>query len=488
MTQLKGLDATFLYVETPLMPMNIGSVQVIEVPPERRTTFFAEFKKMVRSRSHLLPYLTHRVQNAPLQIDHPSWVACEPDYDAHIERIVLAAPGDMSQLERVVAQLHALPLDRARPLWKIYYIEGLPNGRVAYFNVVHHACLDGLAGQAAVDVLTDATAEASATAPPPAAEEPTLQREAPAFTRWLDDGAVSVGRAVRGVDAFVRLGRRLLSPQDSAAETPLFAPSTPLNQAIGAERGYAVLRISMGDVKAIGKAHGCSINDVFLTICGGALRAYLLRKGALPAASLIAGVPVSLRRPGDRTLDNQVSMMRVALATQIDDPIARLAAVRAASVAAKALAQDVNEIVPANPRMFAAPWFGQAAARLWELSGAANYVPALVNVVISNVPGPRDIRYSNGARMLTHFPVSIPAHGTGANITVQSYAGHFDIAVTACTKAMPDVALFRDDLLRAYIELRRLVLNRRVDVRTLHPTPRGAAVERRCLAAELKVA
>jgi WS/DGAT/MGAT family acyltransferase len=249
-----------------------------------------------------------------------------------------------------------------------------------------------------------------------------------------------------------------------------------------------MLRISMGDVRAIGKVHDCSINDVFLTICAGALRSYLLRKNALPEASLIAGVPVSLRRADDRTPDNQVTMTRVALATQIADPIARLVAIHASCLDAKALAHDLKEILPADPRMFAAPWFGQAAARLWEIAGAADYLPALVNVVISNVPGPRDIRYSNGARMLTHFPVSVPAHGTGANITVQSYAGHFDIGVTACAKTMPDIEQFRDDLLHAYIDLRARVLNRRVDVRRLHQPACDIAVERRCAPAELKVA
>ena len=151
MNRLKALDAGFLYAETARMPMHIGSVQIIDVPSNRNATFFPELKQFVRSRSHLLPYMTHRVVHAPLQIDHPRWHACEPDYDAHIERIALAAPGDMTQLERCVGALHARPLDRGRPLWKIYYIDGLSDGRAAYFNVVHHACLDGLSGQAAVE-------------------------------------------------------------------------------------------------------------------------------------------------------------------------------------------------------------------------------------------------------------------------------------------------------------------------------------------------
>lgn len=481
MNQLKALDASFLYIETARMPMHIGSVQILEVPAERRESFFADLKQLIRSRSHLLPYLTHRVENAPLQIDHPRWVACEPDYDVHIERIVLPAPGDIAQLERTVAELHSRPLGRTRPLWKIYYVEGLEDGRVAYFSVVHHACVDGLAAQASVHLLTDATPEPGHISTIPSGEvttpAPTPTRT---FGRWTDVGAESIARAARRMDAFARIGARLLSPPQPRAVSAMFAPATPLNRAIGAVRGYAVLRISLTDVDAIGHSHGCSINDVFVTICSGALRTYLLRAHALPAASLIAGVPVSVRRPGDRTMNTQVTMTRVALATQIEDPIARLTAVHTSSADAKALAHELNAMLPSNPRFLGAPWFARAASRLWEASDAANYLPPLVNVVISNIPGPRTIRYSNGARMLTHFPVSSPAHGIGVNITAQSYAEHFDIGITACSRTMPDVPQFRDDLLRAYIDLRARVLNRGIEPRKLYSTDRSAAIERRC--------
>jgi WS/DGAT/MGAT family acyltransferase len=476
MNRLKALDAGFLYTETARMPMHIGSVQILEVPSHRSATFFSELKPYIRSRSHLLPYMTHRVVNAPLQIDHPRWASCEPDYDAHIERITLPPPGDMPQLERAVAALHALPLDRARPLWKIYYFDGLRAERAAYFNVVHHACLDGLAGQTAVEVLTDAAPDAL-----------DVRRESASVApRESRDAAELIAETARRIDAMARLGRRWLAPGGSALGA--LAPNTPINRAIGAARSYAMLRISMTDVKAIGKASGCSINDVFLTICGGALRPYLLRRGALPAASLIAGVPVSVRAPGDRTMNTQVTMTRVALATTIDDPVERLAAVHVSSVAAKAVAQDASALLPADLRVFGAPWIGRAASSLWELSGAASYLPPLVNLVISNVPGPRSIRYSNGARVSTHFPVSIPAHGAALNITVQSYAEHFDIGITACERTVPDVALLRDDLLRAYIDLRARVLHRHVDIRTLQPNVRETGIERRCLSGELKVA
>jgi diacylglycerol O-acyltransferase / wax synthase len=490
MNQLRALDASFLYAETPRMPMHIGSVQIFEIPSERRDRFFTEMKQMVRSRSHRLPYLTHRIANAPLQLDHPSWQKCDTDFDRHIERVESAAPGDTPQLERTVAELHERPLDRSQPLWKIYFIEGLKDDRIAYFNVVHHACMDGLAGQAAVDVLTDASPDAVAVpeSPPESTPAAISPGRGNPMQRWLDAGAASIADTARAIDALARLGRRALAPATMSDWTQWLAPPTPINRSIGRARSYAMLRVSLTDVKAIGRAHDCSVNDAFLAICGGALRTYLQRKGELPNTSLLAGVPVSVRRPGDDSMNVQVTMMRVALGTHIADPLVRLAAVHASAVDAKALTQDLNALMPAPPRVLGAPWWMQAAARLWDVSGAANYLPPPINVVISNVPGPRATRYSNGARMLTHFPVSIPAHGSGMNITAQSYTEHFDIGITACCDTVPDLARFRDDLRQAYIDIRERVLNRRFNVRALQRPARPPLVERRCVQAERQVA
>ena len=496
MSQLKGLDASFLYVETARMPMHIGTVQMLDVPSARREHFFHELKELVRSRSHLLPYLTHRVKDAPLQIDHPSWIACDVDYDIHVERVLLPPPGDMRTLEQTVAELHARLLDRSRPLWKMYYIEGLADGRTACFNVVHHACVDGLSGQLAINALTDATADRVDTAnpelPTPTEIHPTHpnsgERLLHAIDSWVHGGIESIAATARSIDALARIGTRLLAAPTAGPTSAWRAPATPLNRTIGATRGFAALRISLIDVKAIGKARGCSANDVFLAICGAALRAYLSRNGALPSASLIAGVPVSVRRPDDLTMNTQVAMMRVALGTQIDDAVARLTAIHAAAAEARSLVADLAAVLPSNPRFLGMPWIERGASRLWELSGAANVVPPLINLVISNVPGPRAIRYLNGARVLTLFPVSIPAHGSAMNITAHSYAEYFEIGVTACAETVPDIEQFRDDLLRAYIDLRARVLQHHYDVRTAPQGRPDVAAERRWLTAGREVA
>ena len=481
MNRLNGTDASFLYAETARTPMHIGSVQLIDVPADRRATFFGDLKSLMRARAGRLRYIDHRLEHAPLQLDHPRWTACDVDYDTHVERVEAPAPGDITQLERVVANLHASPLDRSRPLWKTYYIDGLEHGRAAYFNVIHHACLDGVSGQTAVDVLTDPTPSGTPPKSTPARASravapPTAQPRA-ALENLLDAQFESLANAARGLDAAFRMGRRALTALQRR-NVAGFAPPTPINRAIGPLRNYAMLRISLTDVRAIGKAHDCSINDVLLTLCGGALRNYLATRGALPQREMIAGVPVSMRSAGDKTLNTQVSMMRVGLATNVADPLERLTAVHASAAEAKNEAHDFAALAAASPWIPALPWFGRVAAAAWDASDAADYLPPWINLVISNVPGPRSVRYSNGARMLTHFPVSIPAHGAAVNITAQSYAEYFDIGVTACARAVPDVALLRDALRDAYIELRTRVLRRGVDVRDLQRALPN--VERRC--------
>jgi WS/DGAT/MGAT family acyltransferase len=487
MNRLKALDATFLYAETARMPLHIGSVQILDVPNQRADRFVDDLKDLLRSRSHLLPYLTHRAVDAPLQLDHPCWEACaEIDFDTHLERLTLAPPGDMAQLEHLIADLHQRPLDRSRPLWKTYYIEGLQHGRCAYFNVVHHACIDGLAGQMAVAVLTDPTPEPQSVPPPAEADdEPTGIAEgwSESIARAIAAGITPLARIFTNRDALARIATRAFAAPVSSS----LAPPTLLNRAIDATRGYALVRLSLADVKAMGKARGCSANDVFLAICGDALRRYLTAKRSLPHSSLLAGVPVSVRPRADHTMNTQVTMARVSLATHLEDPVRRLDAIHASAAEAKVEARDLAALLPPDVRFIGLPWLERGVAQLWELSSAADYLPPLFNLVISNVPGPTAIRYSNGARILTHFPVSAPAHGAAMNITAHSYAEYFDIGVTVCRRIVPDVTRFRDELLRAYVELRGTLLERRVEPREV-PALAHAGIERRCIGVELKVA
>lgn len=214
----------------------------------------------------------------------------------------------------------------------------------------------------------------------------------------------------------------------------------------------------------MGKVVQCTMNDVLLAICGGALRTYLARKNALPEQDLIAGCPVSLHKPGDTEIGTRVTMMGVELATSIADPLERLLMIRESARTAKEVTSDLAGAYEGNASIPGLPAFMRANAKMSETWSQFNRGP--YNVVISNVPGPKKTLYSNGARMLTHYPVSIPAHGMGLNITVQSYVDTVYLGVTACGKSVPDLGVLRDDLMTAYEELRQRLLRRNVsDIR-----------------------
>lgn len=471
MYKLSATDASFLYAETPLSPMHVASVQVLALPDGvAEDEFIATLKPYIAARSHMVPYITNRLQATPFDLDHPLWVR-DPNFDInrHIYRIDVPAPGGQAELEQTIADLHAAPMDRSRPLWEMAVLCGLANGdgienrRVAYYSRVHHACLDGLAGQAATMKLMDFERETQNISTPPSAftERPT-HHSAPSLLvdAWRNFTAMQVDQITRWPERFTaasRLWQRALDPSKSLGVPQAPAPKTVFNPPLSTARTYAVGELPVADIKAVGRELDATLNDVFLAVCGGGLRRYLEAKGELPQAPLIAGCPVSLRQPGDASLNNQVTMMQVALGTDIADAKTRVAAVATSARAAKAATAEAAPLLTGEAALPGLPAALRSMALWAERTGAANG-PQPINLVISNVPGPRQTLYSNGARMLTHYPVSIAAHGTGVNLTVQSYDGALYLGITACAKALPDAGRLRDDLLAEFIDLKAAVL------------------------------
>ena len=484
MDKLSATDAGFLYAETPLCPMHVASVQVMALPDGvSEDEFIASLKPFIAARRHWVPYLTNRLQATPFDLDHPLWVR-DPDFDIdrHIYRVDVPAPGGQAELERTIAELHATPMDRRRPLWEIALLCGLADGddsrnrRVAYYNRVHHACLDGMAGQAATMTLMDTQPEPRPVPTPPA-EFTARPAHHDALSLMLDawrNFAVAQVDQFTGwpkrLDASARLWQRALDSSKGLGAPQAPAPKTNFNRPIGAARTFAVGELAVADIKAVGRALNATLNDVFLAVCGGGLRRYFEAKGELPEASLIAGCPVSLRQPGDRSLNNQVTMMQVALGTDIADAKARIAAVAAAARAAKATTADAAPLLSGEAALPGLPAALRNAA-LWAERTRAGDGPQSINLVISNVPGPRQTLYSNGARMLTHYPVSIAAHGTGVNLTVQSYDGVLYLGITACAKALPDADHLRDEMLAEFIDLKAVVLPAKVHALSVAPPP-----------------
>jgi WS/DGAT/MGAT family acyltransferase len=444
------------------------------------------------ARIHLVPYLARKIQFIPGGFDHPVWVNADDfDINDHIEEVKLPGTGDDHQLESCIADIHSGLMDRSKPLWKLIVITGLEDGNIAFYNQVHHACIDGMAGQAATQILMDTTPDHPAHAPPagfPRAENPGLiDLYISSIQNLVNTQLKSALSFFNGVDSLARITQRIIDPSKSFGAVLESAPDTVFNKSIGKERSFAFGEFPLDSVKATGKSVGCKVNDVFLAICAGGLRKYLQRNldlpnHELPNHSLIAGCPVSLRKPGDDGMDNQVTMMSVSLATDIADPRLRLLAIKDSAETAKEVTADFAGSYDPDISLPGLPLVSSTAALIADQLNAADLFTTPINVVISNVPGPRETLYSNGARMLTHYPVSVPAHGLGLNITVQSYRDTLYFGVTACKKALPEAALLRDDMLEAYRELKLLLPEKKVTelnsglIPTQATTPTKAAV------------
>lgn len=450
MKHLSGLDASFLHMETPEMPMHVGGLNLFDLPKNYQGDFYEDVKSHVLKRMHLASVFTKKLALMPLEVANPVWVDDDAvDIDYHVRKIHLPKPGSMAQLEAYVGRLHSSLLDRSRPLWEFYVFEGLASGQAGFYSKIHHAALDGQGAAVMAQALLDISAVPREVPPP------KLRRRAPyqpkvgeLMNAALRDTVSQCWRIVKGIPTGVKAVTGLVrnvfddeSSKDSEGSWSL-APKTPLNVSITNQRVFATSKIDLEEAKLIGKVFEVSLNDVVLAICSGALRQWLASQGALPSKSLMAAMPVSLRAEGNTELNNQVSMMRIQLASNISDPLRRLQAIKKNSATLKRTLKSVKSILPTDFPSLGLPWIMSALVAVYGRTRIADKMLPLANVCISNVPGPQMDLYLAGAKMATNFPVSIVAHGMALNITVQSYAGALDFGLIACRQAMPDVANF----------------------------------------------
>ncbi|HEX9208715.1 MAG TPA: wax ester/triacylglycerol synthase family O-acyltransferase [Steroidobacteraceae bacterium] len=462
MKSLSGLDGLFLHLETPATPMHVGSVSLLERPPDHRGSFCTTVRHLYARRLPRAPVLSRTLATLPLQLWNPMWVqADEVDLEYHIQGVVLPRPGTQAQLEECVGQLHSIALDRTRPLWRVYIIEGLKSGQVAYYTKLHHALLDGQAAVILSQLLFD-PAPKGRRFPRDAASHVTHGEHPGVGTlasAALKHDVAQYLKFMRGLPDIVSTLTGLRSGAGgeasvASAGTSGFAPRTPLNAVITGERGFAGVSIPLDQIKAIAAAHDAKINDVVLATCSGALRRYLKHHGGLPGEPLIAAVPISLREPGNTEYTTQATMARVSLASDIASPVRRLRAIRDAASAAKSTTGRAKAILPTDFPSFGLPWMLHGLASIYGQAKVAELIPPLANLVISNVAGPRVPVYFAGARVLRHWPLSIVAHGLGVNVTVESYAGAMGFGITAASNLVPDPRRIAEDLVAAHEELR----------------------------------
>ena len=476
MRQLTGHDASFLYAEAANQPLHVGSVIIYD--PSTAPGGQVRFKQLmahIESRLHIADVYRQRLEWVPLNLDHPWWVD-DPDFDIeyHVRHVALPKPGDWRQLCIQVARLHARPLDPKRPLWEFTVIEGLdgveglPEGSFAIVTKIHHACIDGVSGDRLNSAIHDLEPDPGPSDSDVDGGPDTWSPEAtPRSTDLLGRAWI---RNTREPFRFARLlartvpalGRGAMATRrlDVQPVTPGGAPRTRFNATISPHRSFESVEVPLDSIKAIrAAAPGSTVNDVVLTIVGGAMRRYLDDKGELPDRPLTAMAPISARSKdgkGDGTGDgegNRVSAMFVPLGTDVADPVERLRAVHEGTQASKVLTEAVGADLLADYARFTPSMLAGAGARLASSLGMANRVDPAYNTVVSNVPGPQEPLYMCGARVVAMHGLAPIHDGVGLFHGVYSYCGRVFISATACREVLPDPATYAEALRQAHADL-----------------------------------
>jgi len=470
MQQLSGIDSFMLQSERGNVYNHIAGLGIYD--PATAPGGRVRFRDIL---SHFSPRLgmhglfRRKLVTVPFGVDRPYWIdAADVDVEFHVRHIALPAPGDWRQLMIQVARLHSRPLDRSRPLWEVYVIEGLgrvpglPAGAFAVYQKYHHASVDGQSAGA----LMMALHSPSPSAPQPPVPEVVYADREPAAAQLYAHAIANGVRRTAGLSSlYVKTAGRVArikasdlaasvmgrdDIEDPAKTLPGFvrAPATRFNGKVSAHRVVDAAGLPMSDLARIRAAvEGTTVNDIFLCVVGGALHHYLKAKGELPAASLVALMPISLRKEikAGAAAGNEVGGVPVPVHSDIADPLARLAACRKASEAAKAGSEVMGR--------------GFLKALLNELPGAAadafmrHYVLAQLNTTVSNVRGPDAQLHLAGARLVHFYPVSIATDHVGLNHTGFSYNGVLWITAVACRDMMPDPAFYADCMRKSFGEL-----------------------------------
>ena len=463
MRTMSGLDGAFLHIETPDTPMHVGALYLLKRQPDAEESYFDAVERLLMPRLAMSPFFRARLARTPFNLANPLWDEHRlPNPAYHLRQVILPRPGSFEQLQDKVAELHAQLLDRSQPLWELTVIDGLADGNVAIYMKVHHAALDGASGVTLANALFD-----SSSTPRPIPDNWREQAASSQRVGLIDRiGLVAqqtsdqYARMMRGIPDLLHVAGGLVKhSQTSKGQPPgtpknlSFGPKTPLNVPITAERGFAAVTLPLAGVKQIATLQNAKLNDVVLALCSGALRAYLRQHRCLPDKSLIATMPVSLREADDQRTTTQATLTLVNLATHLADPLERLTAIRKASSAAKSFTHQAKSVTPTDFPSLGVPWLLSGLAALYGASRISRLVPPIANLLISNVPGPRQPLYVAGAEILSYWPLSIVEHGLGLNVTVMSYCDSLDIGLTVARKAVPDVHLLAQMLNHAYEEL-----------------------------------
>ena len=454
--RLTAVDASFLAQETASSHMHVGAVTIFAGPAPA----YDDLVDHIRSRLHLVPRYRHKLAFPPAETGRPLWVDDRTfNLEFHVRHSALPAPGSEAQLRALAARIVSQGLDRSKPLWELWLVEGLEDGRFALISKTHHALVDGVAGVDLATVIFDL-------APEPA-EAP--HRDAPWRPARTPSGVEMAARGLRGlVRTPLELGTRALGAARHPAEAADAlreaaeglgeivwaglnpAPETPLNVPIGPHRRLVFVRCELDDFRAVKNALGGTVNDVVLAVVAGALRRWLRSRGVrTEGLELRALVPVSIRAEHERgTLGNRIAVMRGPLPVYIEDPVARLREVRQAMDGLKESKQAVGAEVLTSVQQFAPPTVLAQASRL-------NFSTRLFNLIVTNVPGPQFPLYVLGRRLLDLFPIAFLPTDHALAVAIMSYDGGIDFGLLGDYDAMPDLDALGEHVEASLLELVR---------------------------------
>lgn len=462
MQRLSGLDASFLYLETANQPMHVCSIIELDTSPMPGGYTFDRLRDALSLRLKAMPQFREKLANSPLNLDHPVWVDdANFEVDRHLHRIGLPPPGGRSELAEICGHIASLPLDRGRPLWEMWVIEGVagtdchrvghPGGRLAVMTKVHHSGVDGVTG-------ADLMSQLCATEPDPPAPDPV--EGVGGGSGWR----IAAGGLVRFARRPLQLANVVPQTVSSVAATvwkalegqamsrPFAAPRTAFNATISGRRNIAYAQLDLEDVKKVKNHFGVKVNDVVMALVSAVLRQYLAERKQLPDSPLVASVPVSVHGKSNRPGRNQVSAMFSSLHTDIADPVERLKAIAEANSIAKEHSSAIGASLLQDWSQFAAPAVFGIAMRLYARTRLTESMP-VHNLVVSNVPGPPVPLYLLGGEVKAMYPLGPIFHGSGLNITVMSMSGKLDVGLISCPELLPDLWSMADDFAVALEEL-----------------------------------
>lgn len=444
MKRLATLDASWLAVESEDTPMHVGNLQIFSLPENAPETFLRDMLTRMKADSEIAaPWCYKLVFPGYLGcVLAPSWKADKNiDLDYHVRHSALPRPGSERELGVLVSRLHSNPLDFSRPLWECHIIEGLENNRFALYTKMHHSLIDGISGVRLLQrVLSKDPADTDM--PPPWAVRPERTRASKsdkeasmtaALAQAKDALKLQADMAPRLVKAMTRLVNSARHPEDGLTG-PFAGPISVLNHRVTPQRRFATQHYQLDRIKKVSHAAKASLNDIVLYLCGTALRRFLLESNNVPDTPLTAGIPVNIRPADDQGTGTQISFMIASLATDQEDPIVRLQHIKQSSRRAKEHLQTLpRKALTQYTMLLMSPYILQL------MSGMGGRMRPVFNVTISNVPGPEESLYFQGAKLEAMYPVSLIAHGGALNITCLSYAGSLNFGFTGCRDTLPSM-------------------------------------------------